>query len=204
MLKCGKVAITGGIACGKSQFCLFLMELGAYVVSADKIVHQLLSPETDLGKKVIQLLGPDILKGDIIDRSAVAKKVFSNAELLNSLEHITHPAVFQEIERQYKECCAKGLYPLFAAEIPLLFEAGAEKCFDTTIAILADEERCIDRFIKATGLSREEYFQRMTRQLSPKEKAARASIVSFNNGSLQDFKAEAKKIFKQLTTKIPS
>lgn len=193
-----RVAVTGGISCGKSQFCLFLTELGAYVASADKIVHQLLSPETDLGKKVIHLLGPDILTSDAIDRKIVAKKVFRNAELLKSLEQITHPAVFQEIERQYNKCCMEN-NPLFVVEIPLLFEVGAEKRFDTTVAILADEALCIDRFVNSTGLTKEDYFQRMARQLPPKEKAARANIVSLNNGSIEEFKIETKKIFKKLT-----
>ena len=58
MLILRKVAITGGLSCGKSSVCRIFKELGAYVVSADKIVHQLLSPDTNLGQKVIKLIGP--------------------------------------------------------------------------------------------------------------------------------------------------
>jgi dephospho-CoA kinase len=200
MLESKQVAVTGGISCGKSQFCLYLKELGAYVVSADKIVHQLLSHESDLGKKVTQLLGPDIIKGGKLDRSAIAKKVFRDAKLLKNLEQITHPQVFLEIEKRYKECCDKGKHPLFIAEIPLLFEVGAEHRFDTTITVLADESTCMNRFTKTTGLNEQEYHLRMARQLPSKEKAARADIVVCNDGSLEGLKAEAKKIFKQLRT----
>ncbi len=58
MLKLKKVAVTGGLSCGKSLVCRILQELGAYVVSADNIVHQLLSSDTNLGQEVIKLLGP--------------------------------------------------------------------------------------------------------------------------------------------------
>ena len=58
MLKLKKVAVTGGLSCGKSSVCRIFKELGAYVVSADKIVHQLLSPDANLGQKIVQLIGP--------------------------------------------------------------------------------------------------------------------------------------------------
>lgn len=199
MLKLKKIAVTGGISCGKSQFCLCLEEQGAYVVSADKIVHQLLSPETDLGKKVIHLLGPKIIKNGRLDREAIAKKVFNNTELLTKLEQVIHPEVFREIEKHYATSCEEGNYPLFIAEIPLLFEVGAEDRFDTTITVIASEDHCVNRFKKATKLDKEKYQQRMRRQLPPKEKAARSDIVCFNDGSLEDLKKEAERIYKQLT-----
>ncbi|MEM1282240.1 MAG: dephospho-CoA kinase [Chlamydiota bacterium] len=200
MLDLRKVAVTGGVSCGKSQLCLFLKELGAYVVSTDKIVHQLLSPETDLGKKVTHLLGPEIIENNKIDRKAVAKKVFGNHELLKSLEMITHPEVFQEVEKQYEQCRKEKDHPLFVVEIPLLFEVGSEGWFDTTITVSANEADCIERFEASTGLSKNSYYQRMARQLPPNEKVALADIASTNDGSLEDLRYEAKKIFKQLTT----
>lgn len=200
MLELGKIAVTGGISCGKSQFCLFLKELGAYVVSTDKIVHQLLSPETDLGKKVIQLLGPEIIKDSKIDRAVVAKKVFTNPKLLTNLEQITHPEVFHEVEKRYEKCSKEGKHPLFVVEVPLLFEVSSEGRFDATVAVIADESRCIERFQKATGLDKEDYYERMARQLTPEEKAARADFVSYNNGSLEDLYEEAKNVYEKVTT----
>ena len=69
MLKLKKIAITGGIASGKSTVCRLLGELGAYVVSADAIVHELLKTDTDLGQRIVQQFGPDILESGQIDRS---------------------------------------------------------------------------------------------------------------------------------------
>ena len=117
-----KIAITGGLSCGKSSVCRIFKELGAYVISADEVVHQLLSPTTNLGRQVISLLGADIVVDKQIDRSKIAKKVFKQPALLQSLENLLHPAVRDEIEKQYQQIANQPSPPLFVVEIPLLFE----------------------------------------------------------------------------------
>jgi len=199
MLRLKKVAVTGGIACGKSTFCSYLMELGAYVVSADRIVHQLLSLDTTLGTNIVKLLGSDVVVDKQINRDAIAKTVFNNPKLLRALEEILHPAVFNQIEIEYEQIRKKGTYPLFIAEIPLLFEVGANKYFDSTVAVLADETLCKERFITAVAKTEEEYHKRSSKQLPQKEKAAKADYVVLNNGNLKDLFYEAKKIFDELT-----
>ncbi len=145
MLSLRKVAITGGVASGKSTVCELLKRLGAHVASADAIVHKLLTPRTDLGQQVIRLLGPDIVNEQQIDRLFVANKVFHDFSLLQALEAILHPPVFEEIERLYQEA-AEARAPLFAAEVPLLFEVGAQTRFDLSVAVFADEEVAQARF----------------------------------------------------------
>ena len=76
MLKLKKIAVTGGLAAGKTTVCQLFKELGAYVVSADEIVHQMLSPDTVVGQQVVSLLGSDIVSGLGIDRKKIAAKVF--------------------------------------------------------------------------------------------------------------------------------
>lgn len=203
MLKCKKVAITGGIASGKSKFCSYLEKLGAYFVSADKIVHQLLSLESDLRKQVIQLLGPSIVQQGEINRKRVAEIVFCDPEMLEKLEKITHPEVMKRIEQDYNRVSKKGDHPLFIAEIPLLFEVGANNRFDKTITVIAKEKQCIDRLTKIKGTSPNEYQKRMARQLSQEEKAKRADIVALNNSSLKELEEEAKKIYNKLITNQP-
>ena len=78
MLRLRKVAVTGGLSCGKSSVCRIFKELGAYVVSADEIVHRLLSTKTNLGQQVISLLGKEIITNGKINRSTIAKKVFND------------------------------------------------------------------------------------------------------------------------------
>lgn len=185
-IKIRKIAVTGGLSCGKSSVCRIFKELGAYVVSADEVVHQLLSPTTNLGRQVISLLGADIIVDKQIDRSKIAKKVFKEPTLLQSLENLLHPAVRDEIEKQYRQIAQQPSPPLFVVEIPLLFETGADRFYDATIAVIADPEDSQQRFEKSTGYDKEEYKRRMARQLSQEEKASRATYVIENKGSLAD------------------
>lgn len=200
MLDLKKVAVTGGLSCGKSSACLFFKELGAYVISADEVVHKLLHPNTDLGKRIINLLGPDIIVDKQFDRSKISKRVFTNTQLLKSLESILHSPVYAEIEEQYRQARLKSDIPLFIAEIPLLFETGHENDYEVTIAIYADPERCLERFMRSTGCSKEEFMNRVAQQMSPEEKAEKADIVLINNGSSEELKAAVKKIFNKLKT----
>ena len=93
MLKLKKIAVTGGVASGKSTVCRLFQNLGAYVVSADQITHELLASDNTLKKKVVSIFGHEILEGEVIDRAKVAKKVFSSPDLLYKLEALIHPRV---------------------------------------------------------------------------------------------------------------
>jgi dephospho-CoA kinase len=198
MLKLKKIAVTGGLSSGKSSVCRFFKDLGAYVISADVVAHQLLSPETSPGKKVIDLLGQEILVDRQIDRSKVAQKVFNHPSLLKSLEKILHPAIWEEIEKCYQAACLANTYSLFIAEIPLLFEAKKESEYEVTIAVLADPAVSRQRFVGATGLDAEAYEKRLAQQLSPISKAQKADYVIINNGKLADLQETVTMIYDQL------
>lgn len=199
MLKLKKVAITGGLSCGKSSVCRILKELGAYVVSADKIVHQLLSSDTSLAQEIVRLLGPSIIVNQKLDRSRIANIVFQDLELLKALEAIIHPAVDKEIEQEYqKQQTNPHLPPLFIVEIPLLFECEGQKNYDTTIVVTADLENCSKRFKEATGYDQIEFNKRMARQLPLSEKAMLADYVITNNGTLSELHQKTKILYQSL------
>ncbi len=185
-----KVAVTGGLACGKSSVCQFFEELGAYVVSADKIVQELLGKD-EVASQVADLLGEEVIREGRLDRQKVAEIVFNQPDILEELEKILHPAVFEGIESHMAR--AEG-HPLFVAEIPLLFETGAETMFDKTVAVICSRDQSITR------LGDEAKFKRRSkRQLSPEEKARRADIVIDNNGSLAELKKEVATTYEELT-----
>jgi len=199
MLKLKKIAVTGGLAAGKTTVCQIFREFGAYVISADEIVHQLLSPGTALGQQVISLLGSDIISGQQLDRKKIAAKVFSQPDLLHALEEIIHPAVFDEIEQKYQQIDREKRYSLFFAEIPLLYEAEAEGRFDLVITVIADPELCQNRFMQQTHQSVQEFEKRMTQQIEPNLKADKAHYTIVNNGDLDQLKSEVREIYFQLT-----
>lgn len=193
MLKLKKIAITGGVASGKSTVCRFFEELGAYVVNADAIVHELLNPDTDLGQQVIRQLGPEILKNGQISRRIIAEKAFKDPKQLKKLEELLHPAVLRKIEELYTAACNEGSYSSFVVEIPLLFEIGADKFYDVIVAVLTDEANAKKRFEQA-GFQKTEYDLRMSRQLKPEQKAAKSHYTIQNNGSLEDLHREVLKL----------
>lgn len=193
MLKLKKVAVTGGVASGKTSVCQFFKELGAYVVNADAIVHELLTPDTDLGQQVIRQFGVEVLKNGQISRGIVAEKAFKDARALKKLEELLHPVVLQKIEKLYASACKTGQYSSFVVEMPLLFEIGAEAFYDVTIAVLSDEASAKKHFEQA-GFQKPEYDLRMSRQLRPEQKAAKANHTIHNNGSLDDLRREVAKL----------
>jgi dephospho-CoA kinase len=200
MLKLRKVAVTGGLSSGKSTACRFLKELGAYIVNADEIVHQLLSPKTPLGQQVINLLGEDIVLKDQIDRSRIAKRVFNDKPLLQSLEALLHPAVMSEIDKRYQQVEKQGTATLFVAEIPLLFEIAGERFFDFTIVVTADPKLCQQRFLANSGYESGEYEKRMRHQMAPDEKAKRADYVIENSGGMESMHRSIIHLYNQLVS----
>jgi dephospho-CoA kinase len=199
MLKVKKIAVTGGLAAGKTTVCQIFKELGASVISADEVVHQLLSPGTAVGQQVVSLLGSDIISGQQFDRKKIAAKVFSQPDLLSALEEIIHPAVFNEIERKYQQIVREKKHPLFVAEVPLLFEAKEQWRFDAIVSVFADPELCKKRFVLQTDQSMDEFEKRMIRQMTPTEKARQAHLTIDNSGDIEQLKTQVKIIYSQLT-----
>jgi len=200
MLKSKKVAITGGTASGKSTVCKVFQDLGAIAVDADRIVHELLSSDANLGQQIVRLLGEAVLENGKLNRRRIADKVFKDPEILHVLEKILHPAVLRKIEERYQMACQNGFDGLFVAEIPLLYEIGADASFDAVVVVLSDPQKCRERF-RHTGYAEEEYERRMKRQWQPDEKARRADYVIRNNGSLEALRKQAAELFKILNPK---
>ncbi len=197
MLDLKKIAITGGIASGKSSVCQFFKELGAYVVNADAIVHKLLTPDTDLGKQVIHLLGIPVPLDGSLFRKSIAEKVFKDPNLLTKIEQIIHPEVLKKIEELYLQAVKKGTYTCFVVEIPLLFEIRNEEFYDLVIAVLTDEGLARRRF-EQSGFSVQDYEKRMERQMDPLKKADLSDWTIMNNGSLEHLKNQVTKINQTL------
>jgi dephospho-CoA kinase len=195
MLRSRKIAVTGDLGAGKTIVCQAMQDLGAYVVNADEICHQLLESNQSCIQQVETVFGQDVKVKGQIDRKKIAELAFSSRHLLKALEDILHPLVLKQLESLYKETNQLKQKQFFVVEVPLLFEVGWGFFFDTVIAVTADPLICQKRCLKK-GLSLEQYFLRKQRQLASEEKTKRADFIIINNGTFQELKNEVQKIIK--------
>ena len=167
------IAITGGIACGKSTAADILREMGATVIDADQIARTLSEPGGQAAPMIMEAFGT-------LDRKALASLVFDDQKSRERLNAIVHPLVRREMDAALSSLQT----PIAVLEIPLLFESGMEDIADEVWAVYADEETQIQRLAWRNGFSREEALSRIRSQLPAEEKAKRADHVINNSGGV--------------------
>lgn len=187
MLK--KIAITGGIATGKTQVLKIFKKLGSYTVSSDKIVHTLLNKNKDIKLQIIDNFGKEILDKGKINKKKLAKIVFNDKKKLALLEKIIHPQVIKEIENEYEKVKNEN-FNFFVVEVPLLFEIGFQKYFDIVITISTKEEIAKKRY------KYKDYINRKKRLMSLKEKENLSDFIITNNQTISNLKDKIIKLSK--------
>lgn len=186
------IGLTGGIAAGKSEALRLLAELGAATISTDAIVHELLAGE-EVRDRLVERWGEEVAPGGEVDRGRVGEIVFEYPDELAWLESVLHPLVGERVVR-WRRGLAEDV-EVAVVEVPLLFEGTMAEMFDATIAIsAADPERERRAAARGTGA----LAARSDRQLSQEEKAARASHVVTNDGSIEDLRAALERIYPEL------
>ncbi len=186
------IGLTGGIAAGKSEALRILGELGAATISTDAVVHELLASE-EVRDRLVERWGPDVAPGGEVDRGRVGEVVFEYPDELAWLESVLHPLVGERVI-EWRRGLSQDV-EVAVIEVPLLFEGSMAEMFDLTIAISAgDAER--ERRAAARGTGALE--ARSGRQLSQEEKADRATHAVFNDGHLDDLRAELAALYPEL------
>jgi dephospho-CoA kinase len=174
------IGLTGGIAAGKSTALAAFERLGAATISSDAVVHYLLDSEPLLGR-LIARWGDDVAPEGAVDRARVGQIVFADPDELAWLESEVHPLVGERVG-QWLASLPEGT-ELAVIETPLLFEAEMDDVFDTSVAIVTDDEV---RRQRAEARGHALVGERDARQLSQEEKAGRADHVIANDGSVED------------------
>ncbi|MGB3683717.1 MAG: dephospho-CoA kinase [Rubrobacteraceae bacterium] len=187
------VAVTGPFACGKSTFVRMLGELGAETASADGIVHDLLARDPETISRIVGRFGEEVRGEEGIDRKALGRKVFGDAGALKDLEDLLHPRVRQETDRLSDASEA----PVFAVEIPLLFEGGGSGRFDLTVAVVTPDGRRRG-WAEERGVGEDQRRAIEQRQLSGEEKARRADLVVVNDAGLDKLRGQAEETWKSV------
>ncbi len=189
------VALTGGIGAGKSTALAALERLGASVISSDAVVHELYE-STAVRDAVLERFGPEVAPDGVVDRPALAARVFASDADRIWLEQLLWPEVHQRIAEWREDGARIEPSPrVLVVEVPLLFEAGSDRMYDATIAVIADEAV---REQRARERGHQALAQREARQLSQEEKAARSTFVVVNDASVEELEAKLSSILAML------
>ncbi|WP_456393027.1 dephospho-CoA kinase [Persephonella sp.] len=191
-----KVGLTGSIGTGKSTVARLLEREGAYVIDADRIVHDLLNRQ-DIREKIRSLFGDVFREDGSVDRKKLAKIVFSDETKKKQLESIIHPEVFKEIEKFFSSIRKKDPDAVAVAEVPLMIETGSYKNYDVVVVVYAPFELQLKRLLEK-GMDRDEAIRRIKSQMSPEEKVKYADFVIDNTGSLESLEKQVKKLYRKL------
>ena len=196
-----RVALTGGIATGKSHVLAQLAKLGAPTIDADKLARDVVAPGTPGLKAVVDRFGEDVLdQMGGLDRRKLGSIVFSDPVARRDLEEIIHPAVRGAIDEWY---ASLGEVPAgFAvADIPLLYETARQREFDAVIVTACDTNTQLTRIMARDGISEAEARARIAAQLPMSEKIRRADYVINTDGSFDETSVQVRDVFKRLSAR---
>lgn len=200
MLKLRKVAVTGNLHSGKSTVCQLLKKHGAFVLSADLIVHNLIQ-EPPVTKSIISIFGKDCLNSDgQLDRKKLSELAFRDESLLKKLELLLHPLVLEKILREFADkSSSSSKDSLFVVEVPLLFEAGWQDYFDLIILVKTTENLRRNRFLE-TRKDIENFYLRSSRQIDPKIAEKLSDEIIMNDQDFSHLESQVLAILKKLKT----
>jgi|SRR5262245_20023187 len=193
-----KVALTGGIATGKSYVLDRFRRLDVPCLDADELVHGVEAAGTEATAAIAARFGADVLAADgSVNRAKLGPIVFGDPTARHDLEAIVHPAVYRAISAGIRAFELSGTHAFAVVDVPLLFETGAERRFDRVI-VTACSADCQMARLKARGLTDDAALQRLAAQWPMDQKIARADFVVHTDGSYDDTNRQVGDINKAL------
>jgi dephospho-CoA kinase len=203
-----KVGLTGGIASGKSVVGEMFMALGAHLIQADGIAHELMQPGEAVYREVVQHFGEGILNTDgSVNRARLAEAAFgvpggSKPSRIQELNQIVQPAVIRRQEEWMAEVGRRDPRAITMVEAALILEAGAAKRFDRLVVVTCRPEQRIQRWAARVGVdeetARREVTRRMATQFPDEEKIRAADYVIDNAGSLDETQKRVREVYGEL------
>ncbi|MCB0508382.1 MAG: dephospho-CoA kinase [Bacteroidetes bacterium] len=174
-----KVGITGGIGSGKTTVCKIFSTLGIPIYYADERAKELMVTNPTIIQSLKEIFGEDVyFENGKLNRPYLASKVFQDKQLLQQLNAVVHPAVFDDTAKWYQQHQDK---PYTIYETAIMFESGSYKLLDKIITVFAPIEERISRIIKRDNISREEVLARIDKQLPEEIKIEKADFVIHND-----------------------
>lgn len=197
------MALTGGIATGKSHCLARFAQLGVPIIDADVLAHDAIGPTGAAVAAVTARFGKSVVaQNGEIDRRALGRIVFSDETARKDLEAIIHPLVYRAIAEWFNRLSTEDdsiprPHHFAVADIPLLIETGHERDFDRTIVTVCAPEQQISR-LRARGLTDNEARQRIASQLPVADKAARADFRIDTSGSVEQTNDQLVEVWEKL------
>jgi len=196
-----RIALTGGIATGKSHVLDQLRKRGVPCIDSDTLAHGVTSAGTEATAAIADRFGTDILAPDgSVNRAKLGAIVFADPAARNDLEAIVHPAVYRAIAAGLRGFELLGDSPFAVVDIPLLYETGAEKDFDRVVVTACSPDLQLAR-LRERGMSETEARQRLAAQWPTDEKAARADFVIRTDGAFEDTDRQVADLVQRSFTK---
>ncbi len=201
-----RVGLTGGIASGKSVVGEMFVKLGAHLIFADTIAHELMQPGQTVYDEVVRRFGREILNPDgTVNRPKLAEIAFGHPGSIGrvkELNAIVHPAVVARENEWMEEVGRRDPYAIAMVEAALILEAGGADRFARLIVVTCTPEQRIQRFARRLGISedaaRSEVTRRMAAQLPDEEKIRAADFVIDNSNSLDQTAEQVRSVFSTL------
>jgi dephospho-CoA kinase len=197
--------LTGGIASGKSTVAKMFEDLGAWIVDADKVGHEVLLSSHPAYQEIVHYFSDEILDptGEI-DRKQLGALVFADAEKLKALNTIVHPRIIAQVDHLAAEYAASHPKVIVLVDAALIFESGIGGSFRKVIVAWCRPEEQVERLMAKAGFTREEAERRIAAQMPPEEKRKRADFVIDCSGTLAETQSQVQELFPKLEHLVTS
>ena len=194
------IGVAGGIASGKTTVVDVFGNIGATVISADQIGHEVLSEDHDVKHALVEAFGREVLDADgWPDRSFLGSIVFNNPQAMNTLNSIVHPPLLSRMWAEVARAAEQPGTLAVVVDAALIVDWSAQEQFDILIVVTAPEPVRIQRLV-AKGLTPEQARSRISAQLSDDQRIAAADVVIRNDSSLADLRTDTERIWQKHVT----
>ena len=198
------MAVTGGIASGKSAVSRRLVERGAVLVDADQLARDVVQPGEPALTQIAEAFGPGVIAEDGgLDRAALGAIIFADETKRILLNSITHPAIVDRARQLFEAAGERDPHAVVVYDIPLLVDgSGRRGEYDLVAVVVADEETRVRRMVELRGMSEADARSRIASQVGDDERVAVADVVIDANGTLDETNAQVDALWEELQARV--
>ena len=193
------IALTGGIAAGKSVIGARLAELGAVHIDADELAREVVAPGEPALARIVEQFGPSVIGVDgALDRSTLGAIIFSDPAQRAHLNAITHPMVRARAKKLMAEAEAANPTAVVVYNVPLLVETGPVEGYDLVVVAMASEDVRLSRLTDVRGMSLDEARGRIAAQATDEQRRAVADVVITTGGTMDETLAQIDELWARV------